>query len=102
MTGLSRVLRVSNALEVLDRKTPHEAHFYLRILGVEPAHQRRGIGSRLMRPVLERCDRERIGAYLFSTKQQNVPLYERNGFRVMERLDIPGAPPLWTMWRDPQ
>jgi GNAT superfamily N-acetyltransferase len=57
MTGLSRVLRVSKALEVLDRKTPHEAHLYLRILGVEPAHQRRGIGSRLMRPVLEQCDR---------------------------------------------
>jgi ribosomal protein S18 acetylase RimI-like enzyme len=101
MTGVARVRPVSKALAVLDRKAPHEPHFYLRILGVEPLHQRQGIGSRLMRPVLERCDRERIPAHLFSTKEQNVALYERHGFRVVERLEIRGAPPVWTMWRDP-
>jgi ribosomal protein S18 acetylase RimI-like enzyme len=100
-TGLARALSVDRALGVLGRKTPREPHFYLRIIGVEPGQQRRGIGGRLMQPVLERCDRERIAAYLFSTKQQNLALYERNGFRVVKRIDIRGGPPLWTMWRDP-
>jgi GNAT superfamily N-acetyltransferase len=102
MTGLTRVFAVSRALELLDRKTPHASHFYLRIIGVDPAQQRRGIGGRLMQPVLDRCDREQIPAYLFSTKQQNVPLYERHGFRVLERVEVDGGPPLWTMWRDPR
>jgi GNAT superfamily N-acetyltransferase len=101
MTGLAGAMTVLSALEVLEEKIPREPHFYLRIIGVEPERQRRGIGGRLMQPVLERCDRDRIPAYLFSTKQENVPLYQRNGFRVFERIDIRDGPPLWTMWRDP-
>ena len=44
-----------------------------------------------MRPILERCDRERIPAYLESSKERNVPLYERNGFRVQRAVDVPNG-----------
>jgi GNAT superfamily N-acetyltransferase len=101
LTGLTHALAVSRALEVLERKTPHEPHFYLRIIGVLPERQRQGLGGRLMRPVLERSDRDRVPAYLVCTKQHNVRLYERDGFRVLERVETPGGPPVWTMWRDP-
>lgn len=94
-------LRLMRPLALLDAYTPHEAHMYLRVLGVEPSMQRQGLGSRLMQPVLARCDAARIPAYLFSTKAQNVPLYERHGFRVLEEVRVPGAPVVWTMWREP-
>jgi hypothetical protein len=55
-----------------------------------------------MRPVLERCDGEGVPAYLESSKERNVPLYERNGFRVTEEMVVPnGGPKIWLMWRDP-
>jgi hypothetical protein len=42
-------------------------------------------------------------AYLESSKEKNVPFYERNGFKVRERFEVPnGGPPIWLMWREPQ
>lgn len=94
-------VRLMRPLALLDAHTPHEPHFYLRVLGVEPSMQRRGLGSRLMQPALARCDAAGIPAYLFSTKEQNVALYERHGFRVLAEVRVPRAPAVWTMWREP-
>ena len=59
-------------------------------------------GGSLMTPVLERCDRAGLGAYLESSKPENLPYYERFGFRVTGQFDMPKGPPMWPMWRDPQ
>ena len=40
----------------LQRLRPAEDHYYLGAIGVEPDHQRHGLGTALMRPGLERCD----------------------------------------------
>ncbi len=101
--GMGRFRDVFFGMNAVEKKHPHEPHFYLGVLATDPDYQGRGVGTQLMRPVLERCDRERIPAYLESSKERNVPLYERNGFRVTEVLTVPrGGPPLWLMWRDPQ
>ena len=71
-------------------------------LGVEPALQGKGIGTQLMAPVLEKADRERMPAYLESSKEQNIPLYERNGFKVTKEHTIKDGPKIWLMWRDPR
>ena len=95
-------LRLSRALDMIDARDPTVPHFYLRIIGVEPDQQRRGIATKLMQPVLAHCDTKRIPAHLFSTKAANVPLYEQHGFVVTERLDLPAGPAVWTMWREPR
>ena len=100
---VKRIPQVLGGLNAVEKKHPHEPHFYLLGLGVEPDLQGRGVGTQLMAPVLERCDREGIAAYLESSKEVNVPLYERNGFKVTERFQVPnGGPPIWLMWRDPK
>lgn len=101
--GLPRLLATISALEAVEREHPSEPHFYLPMIGIDPPHQGRGLGTALMRPVLERCDRERVPAYLETGTERNLPLYERNGFRIAEatRLGKDG-PPMWLMWRDPQ
>lgn len=87
----------------LERRHPPEPpHYYLAVLGTDPPHQCRGLGSRLMRPVLERCDRDGVGAYLESSKERNVDFYARHGFRVLEQVRLPRGPLMWTMWRDPR
>jgi GNAT superfamily N-acetyltransferase len=77
-------------------------HWYLGILGVDPAFQRTGAGTALLQPVLEQCDVEGIPAYLETQKPENVPWYGRHGFDVVEQLDVRGSPPLWTMQREPR
>ncbi|MCA1841709.1 MAG: GNAT family N-acetyltransferase [Actinobacteria bacterium] len=96
---LTRVLRV---LGYMEKHHPEEPHYYLAFLGVEPAHQGRGIGSKLMHPVLSRCDRESIPAYLEASTPRSRALYERHGFELIEEMKLPGnGPPSWRMWREP-
>jgi len=95
------VRRAMRGFALLDEMHPHEPHHYLGILGVSPELQGRGIGSALMQPVLERCDRDGMPAYLEATTPRNRALYERHGFRVVLQARWPdGGPPLWPMWRD--
>jgi len=86
----------------VERLHPHETHFYLSVLGVDPACQRRGIGSRLLAPGLELCDREGVGAYLETARERNVVFYQRHGFRTTHEVVLPRGPRLWLMWREPR
>lgn len=89
-------------LQRIERAHPHAPpHFYLAVIGTDPPRQGQGIGSRLMQPVLEMCDREGLPAYLESSKERNVDFYSRFGFRVTEEIRLPKGPPMWPMWRDP-
>ncbi len=98
--NLPRLFAVLNMIEKKHPKSP--SHYYLAVLGVEPEFQGRGFGGALKQPVLTRCDRDGIPAYLESSKRRNVVLYERHGFRVVEELKLPkDGPPLWRMWREP-
>ena len=96
---LPRFLRFFNLIE---GKHPHERHWYLAVLGVDPDLQGRGFGSHMMQPGLRRCDEQGLPAYLETDTERNVALYERHGFRVSEEFPLPGGgPPVWLMWRDP-
>jgi GNAT superfamily N-acetyltransferase len=98
-SGVGRAIKMD---QVVSPARPLVAHWYLAILGTDPDQQGRGVGSSLLAPVLERCDADRLPAYLESSKAENIPFYERHGFRVKEELQIPGGPVLWTMERDVQ
>ncbi|QJY45463.1 GNAT family N-acetyltransferase [Pseudonocardia broussonetiae] len=94
-----RALRVQAALQ---RHHPSAPHWYLLALATEPGRQGGGVGTALLRPVLERCDRDRVPAYLEATTERSRRLYLRHGFRDAEPLHLPGGPPVHPMWRDPR
>ena len=90
-------------LTEIEKQHPTEPHWYLEVLGTRSSEQGRGLGSAVMAPVLARCDEDGVPAYLESSKEQNIPFYERHGFRVTKEIRPPGgAPVLWAMWREPQ
>jgi GNAT superfamily N-acetyltransferase len=96
------VPRLLQALNAADSNHPKTPHYYLAFLGVEPRLQGKGIGSALLRQVLDRCDRERTPAYLEASTPRNRTLYERHGFEVTQEFLLgKGSPPLWRMWRAP-
>ncbi len=96
--------RFAQFVELMAEHHPAEPpNFYLGAIGVLPAVQRGGLGSLLIRAVLDRCDREGIPASLISTRERNLPLYERHGFVVSARVELPdGGPSMWPMWREPR
>src|SRR5262245_2449128 len=85
----------------VERAHPTEAHWYLEVLSVRPEHQRQGLGSRLVTPILERADRDRVPCHLETADPANIDFYQRFGFEVTNHAleVIPGGPTLTTMWR---
>ena len=92
-------LELGRTLEAVHERRPH---WYLAIVGTDPVHQGHGIGSALLAPVLEQCDREGSLAYLESSKEVNIRFYERHGFEVTQEVRIPGGPVMWPMLRIPR
>lgn len=97
----SRLPAVISGLTLIEKHHPKEPHYYLGILGTDPAHQGKGLGSAVLKPVLDLCDAQGMPAYLESSKESNIPFYNRHGFEVTTTLHMPKGPPLWPMWRDP-
>jgi ribosomal protein S18 acetylase RimI-like enzyme len=73
---------------------PAEPHWYLPMIGVDPAHQGKGCGHALMTFALERCDRDHVAAYLESSNPRNIPLYQRHGFAVLGTIQVGSSPPI--------
>ena len=81
---------------------PDEPHWYLPLIGVDPAQQNKGYGSALLKRSLVECDRGNKLAYLESTNPRNIPLYERHGFEVLGTLQVGTSPPVSPMLRKPR
>ncbi|WHT15803.1 GNAT family N-acetyltransferase [Crossiella sp. CA-258035] len=108
MPGILAAMGVRNFREFADRgravdraltaARPRTPHWYLSLLAADPDRQRTGVGGALLR---SRLTRTRLPAYL-ECVPDNVGYYERFGFTVTEKLDLPPqAPTLFGMWREP-
>lgn len=73
------------------------------MIAVAPERQGEGLGSALVRSVLDRCDQEGVPAYLEASNERSRALYERLGFgHTGKPLDLPEGPRMWPMWREPR
>lgn len=82
---------------------PGEPHYYLFLIGALPDCQGQGVGSKLIMPVLRKCDEENLPAYLENSKRENLAFYEGHGFEVVDQITFAhGAPQVWLMWREPR
>ncbi|MCC3773120.1 GNAT family N-acetyltransferase [Streptomyces sp. UNOC14_S4] len=78
------------------------AHYYLPVIVAAPGRQGQGRGRALLAPVMDRCDREGMPAYLEASNERSKALYERLGFAVLgDAIRLPEGPRLWPMWREP-
>lgn len=96
--GPLRALGRLQTLEAMDRHHPRDPHWYLMMVGADPDRRGQGLGSAVIRPMLDRCDTEGLPAYLESSNERNVPLYHRLGFEVTDEFQLaPDCPPIWSM-----
>ena len=98
--------RLPRALQVLtsaEKVHPSEPHRHLAYIGTRKSREGKGLGSALMRSMLERCDNDGIPTYLESTNPANDAWYASFGFESRGPISLPaGAPVLTAMWRDPR
>ncbi len=63
--------------------------WYLYNLSVSRKAQGKEIASKLMRPMPDFCDNEKMVCYLETNKESNVSLYEHFGFCLEHRGTVP-------------
>ena len=85
---------------IMEKAHPHQPHYYLPFVGVQPIQQGRGLGSAVLEPMLVRADAEGMPAYLEATTARSRDLYARHGFEVVGLLELPGGLTMYPMWRD--
>jgi len=81
---------------------PSEPHWYLPLIGVDPASQRQGLGSALLDRAVAGCDRTRTLAYLEATSPASAAPYRRHGFDVIGEIAVASSPPMFPMVRTPR
>ena len=100
--SMDRLMAFSTAIDDLHKKHLPSPHCYLFFIGVDPSYQGQGYAGRLLRPMLNRLDTNKIPCYLNTQNEKNIGLYEHFGFRVIDQLTLPGTDILHTaMQRDP-
>jgi GNAT superfamily N-acetyltransferase len=57
-----------------------ELHGYITNFYVRPEHRNSGAGSRMLRAVLEECERSNVDTVFLWPSARSRPLYERHGF----------------------
>lgn len=93
--------RTFELLEHFRAYHPQDPHYYLQFIGVHPDYQGTGIGSALLRAVLDRCDLEGVAAYLEADERSKL-LYLKHGFEATGELRLPEGPSFWPIWRAPR
>ncbi|WP_205651086.1 GNAT family N-acetyltransferase [Tsuneonella mangrovi] len=99
--ALIRAIKTGNAM---DANHPHFEHAYLFSIGVRQRSQGKGLGRKLIQPVLDACDREGIPAYLENSNPNNTGFYRSCGFEETGAVirPEPDSPPLVPMVRQPR
>lgn len=101
LTGLSRFFATERYTDALHERTTPGPHWYLWVLGVDPAQHGHGIGGRLMQPGFTRANASGLTCYLETENEKNVPFYLKHGFQVVHEGEIPGSGVrVWAFLRD--
>lgn len=79
---------------------PSEPHWFLPLIGVDPANQGEGHGEALMAYALSLIDRDQAPAYLESSNPRNIPFYERQGFKSLGAIQVGSSPTVVPMLRE--
>ena len=96
------VAKVRNFIAEMRAMAPDEPVWYLGAIAVDPSAQGQGIGTRLMAPMVARCDRTGTPAWLESTNPRNHMFYVRQGFEAVETIAPTDGPPVTGFRRPPR
>ncbi|MFI8323764.1 GNAT family N-acetyltransferase [Streptomyces sp. NPDC085529] len=89
------------ALKIMSSRAKHEPrepHWHVGPIAVHPDAQGHGVGTALLRAVLETIDEQRAAAFLQADVDRNAVLYQRFGFEIVSQETILGIDTRF-MWR---
>jgi len=101
--GGSKMSHFSDYLDSVHQRLVPFKHWFLQTIGVAPKFQGKGFGSKLLRPMLSKIDKEYLPCYLETIDEKNVSIYERFGFKIIDKSIVPETEFInWAMLREAQ
>lgn len=101
--GGGRMRQLNEYIDAVHRRLAPFKHWFLQTIGVDPRFQGKGYAGKLLKPMLARIDEEGLPCYLETQDEADVRLYERFGFKVIEKSTIPETNLTnWAMLRNSQ
>ncbi len=86
--GITRIAKVLKRESLIKKHHPKTPMCYLWFLGVYPDHQKQGIGSKLLKAVIQKSIEERRDIYLETSTLTNIPWYQKFNFKIIKELDL--------------
>ena len=81
------ISKIQNSMEDKYANFPHR---YLWAVATMPQSQGKGYGSKLVQHILEDLRGINLPCYLETTKLNNIKIYEKLGFKLLESYQVPG------------
>ncbi len=97
-----RMSKIGDFTFTLHKKYATFPHLYLAPIGVDSKYQCKGYASKLLRPMFNRLDQEKLHCFLETQSGNNVDIYLHYGFEVLNKATIPDTEiEHWLMERPP-
>ena len=88
--------------EDLHKKLIPYPHWYLSTIGIDPKHQGKGIGRRMLSFMINQVAKDHKTIFLETNSEKNVKLYKRFGFQILHKVLTPRTNIYhWSMIRCP-
>lgn len=87
-TGFSNISKAIKREAEIKKHHPQGPLCYLWFIGVEPTHQNKGFGTRLMEKIISDASVEKRTVCLETSTDRNIPWYKKLGFEIYKELDF--------------
>ena len=104
--GMKAIINMAKTFRPIekDRKEhmKNTSYIYITIIGVKQKYQKRGFGGKILQAIFKEADKTHTPIYLETNTPQNVKMYEKYGFKVLNEIVLPRLDlPMWEMKRYP-
>jgi GNAT superfamily N-acetyltransferase len=86
--GIKNLLKAISREAAITKQHPNELMYYLWFIGVSKKYQHSGIGSNLLREIINEGHQQKRAIYLETSTLKNIPWYQRFGFTVYREIDM--------------
>ena len=90
--GFAGARQVTYVMDIIEKRHPHEPHYYLQAIGTDPVKQGKGYGGVVMRRQLAAADAAHMPAYLESSQGDQHPDLQELRLRGDRRDQAPERP----------
>jgi hypothetical protein len=86
--GLSGIQKTLRRESLIKKIQPNEKMYYIWFIGTDKSNQHSGIGSKLLKEIIEDSNSKNLPIYLETSTLKNLPWYEQFGFKIYHELKL--------------